>query len=143
MLKHALQYCPVVPPLVSPYSALRGDIPFYLRDRLIFEAIEAHRHDLPLAVFMVRAWEQYRYPHIKMMRVLADAGITKEINGFWFWSVSPRSERSGASTARGETVDQDQLLSSSVVVAPRISAMGFTPPQKNDPETGLPLGDEE
>lgn len=131
MFKHS-SFCPVVPPLAYPFRPMRGEIPFYLRDRLIFEAIEAHRYDLPLGVFMVQAWEQHRYPHIKMMRVLADAGITKQINGFWFWSVAAPAGRALARPEGVAKVDLNQPFSASVVVAPRISPMGWTAPQKTD-----------
>lgn len=134
MLKHAATFCPVVLPLAFPYKPLRGEIPFYILDRLIFEAIEACRSRDSLAVFMIRAWEKHSYPHIKIMHVLSGAGITKQINGFWFWSVAARAERSVASTARAEADKKPPGFFASVVVAPRISPMGWTPPQKNDPE---------
>lgn len=68
------------PPLAYPYKPMSGDIPIVVLDRLSFLAFECRKNGDPLGTFMIRAWEQIRYPHISMMHSLLDTGLVRRVS---------------------------------------------------------------
>lgn len=133
------------PPLAYPYKPFPGVIPQVVLDRLGFSAFNACASGVDLGVFMIRAWEDFRFPHAKMLQALLDHGLVRRAvdaiyGDSWAWvaveSATRRSEVS--SDAKEQTfitpeigffdVDLSQPLISSVVVAPKISPMGWTTP---------------
>ena len=128
------------PPLAYPYEAFPGHIPTVVQDRLAYEAHRARQTHTDLGVFMIRSWENFRFPHIKMMHALLDLGFVRRVNDSvfgetWAWVSASSEERPQRSEDAPEDkqktrffeVDLNQPLSSSVVVAPKISPMGWTP----------------
>lgn len=132
------------PPLEYPYKPFYGPIPGIVQDRLAFDAFKARSAGIDLAVFIVRAWEDFRYPHIKMLHVLRDHGYVRRspdavYGDSWSWvaavAATRRSEVSSddkeqpfcASEIGFFAVDVNQDFFASVEVAPKISAMEFTP----------------
>lgn len=129
-------------PLAYPFKPMLGRIPVLVLDRLSFRAIESQRSGEPFGVFMVRAWEQIRYPHISMLHALLDMGLVRRVSlsrgqESWEWSIRAlqSTARSGArtDTLQGSNigffdVSKTSEFSSSVVVAPRISSMGAPVP---------------
>lgn len=129
-------------PLAYPFTSMCGRIPVPVLDRLSFRAIESQRSGDSLGVFMVRAWEQIRYPHIYMLHALLDMGLVRRVflsrgQESWEWSIRAlqSTARSGArtDTLQGANigffdVSKTSEFSSSVVVAPRISSMGAPVP---------------
>lgn len=128
------------PPLAYPYRAFPWSIPFSIQDRLYFKAFNARRSGVDLGVFMVRAWEEFRFPHIKIMHALQDMGCVHRVNDrvfgqTWEWFFAPSEARPQRSEDAPQDEQKSQILNidlsqpfiSSVVVAPKISPMGWTP----------------
>ncbi|MBZ0095450.1 MAG: hypothetical protein K8H75_08815 [Sulfuricella sp.] len=129
-------------PLSYPFTPLWGNIPVPVLDRLSFRAIESQCSGDSLGVFMVRAWEHFRYPHMSMLHALLDMGLVRRVflstgQESWEWSIRAlqSTARSGARTdtlqgANNGFFDVSKIseFSSSVVVAPRISSMGAPVP---------------
>lgn len=65
------------PPLAYPYAPFPGAMPLVVRDRFIFAAFEARKSNTDLGVFMIRSWENFRFPHIKMMHFLLELGFVR------------------------------------------------------------------
>lgn len=128
-------------PLSYPFKPMLGRIPVPVLDRLSFSAIESQRSGEPLGVFMVRAWEQIRFPHISMLHALLDMGLVRRVSLFrgnesWEWvsrvplssARSASEDATQAATINGfSDVSKAPEFSSSVVVAPRISPTYSTP----------------
>lgn len=128
-------------PLVYPYTAMSGFIPLPVLDRLSFRAFESQRQGDCVGVFVVRAWEEFRYPHLTVLHSLLDLGIVRRAcisMGFesWDWSyrVALRTAPSVSEVGTQERANNgffDPLetseFSPSVVVAPRISPTCSTP----------------
>lgn len=128
-------------PLVYPFTPMLGRIPVCVLDRLAFRAYESQFSGELLDTFMIRAWEQFRYPHLSMLHALLDMGLVRRIslargNESWEWvSCGPLSSARSASEDATEAatnygfsdVSKTPEFSSSVVVAPRISPTYSTP----------------
>ena len=131
------------PPLVYPYTPFPGFIPAVVQDRFSFAAYSARSAGDDLGVFMVRAWEEFRFPHAKMLHALLDHGhVRRAVDPFfgdsWSWASSPASamtprEVSSAKEERWQAQNDDFFASdkkqdflSSDVVAPKISCIGAT-----------------
>ena len=129
-------------PLVYPFTPICGRIPLPVLDRLAFRAFESRRAGDSVGVFLVRAWQETRYPHSSVLFALLDMGLVRRVTsslGFesWDWvncaplstalSVSEDGTEAGAI---GEFLDVQKSgeFSPSVVVAPRISPTCSTPP---------------
>lgn len=68
------------PPLAYPYKPMPGDISIVVLDRLSFLAFECRKNGDPLGTFMIRAWEQIRYPHLSMLHALLDMGLVRRVS---------------------------------------------------------------
>lgn len=129
-------------PLAYPFTPMWGRIPVPVLDRLSFRAIESQRSGDTLGVFMVRAWEHIRYPHISMLHALLDMGLVRRVyisrgDESWEWvnrvllSTARSASEDGAEAIAIDgfcDVKKSAEFSSSVVVAPRISSMGAPVP---------------
>lgn len=126
-------------PLVYPYSAFDGPIPGVVQDRIAFAAFKARSENVALSSFIVQSWEDFRFPHLKMLHLLQEQGyLRREVDSCfgdsWGWVPADATRRSEASSddakrrAGFSAVDAGQEFFSSVVVAPKISPMGWTHP---------------
>lgn len=129
-------------PLVYPFIPMCGRIPLTVLDRLSFRAFESRRAGDSVGVFLVRAWQEIRYPHSSVLFALLDLGLVRRVTsslGFesWDWvncaplstarSVSEDGTEAGAIDGFSD-VSKITEFSASVVVAPRISPTCSTPP---------------
>lgn len=128
-------------PLAYPYKPFTGAIPQIVLDRLSFAAFSARASGVDLGVFMIRSWEDFRFPHVKMLHALLDLGFVRRAvdpvyGNSWSWVFASSAERPERSEDAPQdkqkpqnfNVDLSQPLFSSVVVAPKISPMGWTAP---------------
>jgi hypothetical protein len=129
-------------PLVYPFRPMLGRLPVCVLDRLAFRAYEAQFSGESLGVFMIRAWEHFRYSHISMLHALLEMGLVRRVSlsrGQESWEWVNRAPLSTARSASEDGTEAEAIdgffdvkkspeFSSSVVVAPRISPTCSTPP---------------
>lgn len=128
----------IPPPLAYPYRPISGDISIVVLDRLSFLAFECRKNGDPLGTFMIRAWEQIRYPHLSMLHALLDMGLVRRVSlsrdqESWEWvncarkSTSRNEERKDAFPGAIDgfsDVSKISKFSSTVGVTPWISPIG-------------------